>query len=1584
MSDLLSQIAGTLRFVASVAGLTFWFCLQAGEPKNIVVDETPVLGTGADSTVTSIALQPDGKLLIAGYFRQFDGQQRSGLLRLLPSGRIDPQFQATGVDGIQSGFNRVPAGLTVQLQPDGRILFAGEFTRFNGQPHTNLVRLFPDGGLDPSFRAAATVDRHGFSQPVFISSLQQASDGKIYIGGQFRLEGRTPYESGNLVARLNSDGSEDPSFTLGTFTGQIDYVRSMATQGDQVFLGGYFNVTGLGVGTPGLPMVWSPLVDFNDSKIVHALAVLPDGRVVAGGGFTWNGWPEPRVPWKARLGVVRPNASLEPFPGFEADSAIHTIVPESDGTLLVGGSFRTVNGSIRGGIARFLPDQHLDRCFVPGSLISGSLSGQPSSIRSLVRTTDGGIWIAGDFTRVDGQIRNGLARLLDRSYCSSNLVEFASSHWLANEADTIATVVLSRRGQANGVLSVWFETVGGTALPGDDYRAVRQKVEFGPGENSQVVEIPLIAEGKSEGEETIELRLLPDSGAGIGLGQATLTIQEQDLKGSEWSSSGSNLSSAMAEDFWIDPEGRLVISEMGNGTMRRLVRQTAQGTVDPEWKPATVDGYIYACSILSDGRVFIAGQFSSVNGQPRDGIAWMLPKGDLDTTVDGPKGSKFGPTSYGRGFYGAAPQQDGAVLLSGYFTVSGGAGIRTNLVRLLRDGQVDAEAYNPANPGTSTALVRAPNWGALVRDGDGWFRLLPNGRLDLEFRSRIPGHELIYPALVLPDGRIMALGSDFQTSEQRAFRLLPDGRVDPSFRPVSGLSLVGREPSFIAHIRGFTAAPKGPLLLWGFFDQLGTLPLSLLAPLTLDGRPDAWNTILWPVADKRTWSIAKAEYAPQGGLIVLATDWAPGKPWENFLWRFSPASSPGPSSFSVRIPVQQVSENVGTVEVEIARTGDASGPATVYFGLDELGATVGEDFEAGGGRLNFGVGERAKRLAIPISDDRRVEPAESFRIRITGVEGGVLGEVSAGIVTITDNDFAVEFDTDHWVVAERNGRVDLPVRMVGVTPPLPLTVRITSRPRTASENSDYQRLEGTIRFESKHQAVQWLTLKVLDDAQPELNESLEIEIEALDASAGIAGPRTIGITIQDDDSNEQGGLGIDGTVRAIQAQPDGKILVAGQFERVNGELRPAVARIADDGTLDRSFQTEFKPGASAQILTRQLNGTILVSETVTNGSGQLRSQLIRLMPDGRTDLRFTPVVADHAPGTFNTTRPPIRAIAALRSGSLLIGGSFSEINGVSRIGFARIKSDGTLDESFRFDLVGHPFGGGSEINTFATTSTGQIVAGGLFSSVGGAGRNGMVLLSTEGIPDALNPPQLTGAMVTPIGFPPEPWESHNRVEFIRILPGFSSWIIYRSEGSGGGGGFPVEYPVAKMHDARRRDRRFDQNLPYRLLDVRTTPTFLESLPDNKILIGVDNTLIRLNSDGTEDTTFTPPIVDWPSLVGTEPQGQGQFWSALATDTQRLWLGGSFRRLGTTLRPSLTTIPYNGRNPDPPSFLPPQILPDGRVVLLADTEPNKPITWEVFQTGSPWSAAKGWISPVDTRVFVPEIPSTNCLYRFYVP
>ncbi len=334
----------------------------------------------SDFIVTSVAVQPDEKMIIGGFFDSLGGVPRSRIARLNADGSVDSTFNPNANDVVHG----------VAVQADGKVLVVGEFTSIAGSPRKGLARLNANGTLDAAFNPT-------FNGGALCVALQ--ADGKIILGGGFGSTGVGVFTVGAI--RLQPNGSVDGTFRPTTNGG---VVRSIAVQADgKVLLGGSFNFIDETSRNNLARINVNGTVDagFNPfpNGVVHSIAVQPDGKVLLGGEFTQvEGFLRNKV---ARLNG---NGTLDNSFAPNPNESVQTIVMQADGKVLIGGDFNTVAGASRIGVARLHADGTLDNGFNPDA---------NSSVHSIALQGDGGVILGGFFNIVGGNARGALARIFN-------------------------------------------------------------------------------------------------------------------------------------------------------------------------------------------------------------------------------------------------------------------------------------------------------------------------------------------------------------------------------------------------------------------------------------------------------------------------------------------------------------------------------------------------------------------------------------------------------------------------------------------------------------------------------------------------------------------------------------------------------------------------------------------------------------------------------------------------------------------------------------------------------------------------------------------------------------------------------------------------------------------------------------------------------------------------------------------------------------------------------------------------------------------------------------------------------------------
>ena len=186
------------------------------------------------------------------------------------------------------------------------------------------------------------------------------------------------------------------------------------------------------------------------------------------------------------------------------------------------------------------------------------------------------------------------------------------------------------------------------------------------------------------------------------------------------------------------------------------------------------------------------------------------------------------------------------------------------------------------------------------------------------------------------------------------------------------------------------------------------------------------------------------------------------------------------------------------------------------------------------------------------------------------------------------------------------------------------------------------------------------------------------------------------------------GTGVNGDVRAVVVQPDGKIVIGGKFSEVNGVPRNNLARLNADGSLDRSFADKEVQGVNGQVsaLALQPGGGIIVGGLFTQAAEFETMNLARYNADGTIDRNFGGLL-NGAPGTNGE----VLALAVQADGKILVGGNFSTAFGQQRRSIARLNTDGTLDGI----LTDKNAMLNGAVKALATASDDSGIAGGMFT-----------------------------------------------------------------------------------------------------------------------------------------------------------------------------------------------------------------------------------------------------------------------------
>ena len=691
-------------------------------------------GAGPNNYVYSVAVQGDGKILIGGDFTSYNGTSRNRIARLNADGTLDADFNPG--TGTNSSVN------SVAVQADGKILIGGRFTSYNGTGRGGIARLNADGSPDTGFNSGAGTNSS-------VNSVAVQADGKILIGGTFTSYNGTDRAG---IARLNANGSLDTDFNPGS--GANSSVESVAVQADgNILIGGgftFYNGTGRNriarLKTDGtLDTDFDP--GAGTTSIVLSVAVQADGQILIGGNFTsYNNMGRNRI--------TRLNANGSPDTGFNsgagADGPVYSFAVQGDGKILIGGSFFTYNNAGRIFIARLNADGTLDTGFNPST-------GANDTVYTVAVQGDSKILIGGDFTSYNNTGRSRIARLNADGTLDTNFDPGAGA------SSIVRSVVV--QGDGKVLIGGFFTQYNGT---GSNY----------------------IARLNADGS--------PDTGFDPGTG-ANGTVYSIAVQG----------------------DGKVLIGgsfTQYNGTGRNYIaRLNANGSLDTGFNPGTgASGVVWSVVVQGDGKILIGGSFTQYNGTGRNYIARLNANGSLDTDFNPGTGANNGTV------YSIAVQGDGKVLIGGGFSTYNNTG-RFRIARLKTDGTLDPD-FN-LNTGTDDNILSV----AVQADGKiligGFFtkynnvgrnfiaRLNINGSLDTGFDPGTgaggTGSNAVRSVVVQGNGKIL-IGGTFTayngTGRNRIARLVPRSLTLTGFVANPATVCVGSVASFTATVGNLTGS----------------------------------------------------------------------------------------------------------------------------------------------------------------------------------------------------------------------------------------------------------------------------------------------------------------------------------------------------------------------------------------------------------------------------------------------------------------------------------------------------------------------------------------------------------------------------------------------------------------------------------------------------------------------------------------------------------------------------------------------------------------------------------------------------------
>ncbi len=716
--------------------------------------------------VSTVLAQPDGKILVGGNFRAAGESTRLGIARLNADGTLDSSFNPSSEEGT--------AVTSFALQANGKLIVAGHFDFLAGQPATNVVRLNPDGTIDPAFPRSFPVS---WSET---GPLALQEDGSVLVGISSNL-----LRIANPESASQSFAQEGSTLTWlrGGSSPEVSHTR--------------FLVSSDGV-------IW------NDLGSATRIA----------GGWRLEG---ASIPAGARLRVR----------GYITGTSTYVDFAPGAPAILSGPSDRTNNVNTTSILRVFAKglEPLAFQWFKDGQAIAGVQSS------TLVLSNVTGAAVGNYYAIVSNSEGSATSRVARLSVLDPVIFQQPESVWL-NAGDPLA---LSINADGTGLTYQWNQN--GQPIPGAT--AATLSIPSATSAQTGNYHVTLRSDYGTAESAIAEVHVnhaLPDAwnpafeNTSEWFPLQTAVFHRNNLflgglfrilspPGSKhlvrFMADGTMDPLFIPEPTGTEPTGVNTLSVAPNGqlmvggTFRTiagqpqayLARLNTDGTLDPQFRPVfegpwggTLTG-LYAIEFLQDGRILIAGDFSSVNGQPRPGVARLFPDGALDESFNPHSNTVPAVT------WELLVQPDGKIILDGW-----------DLRRLNADGTPDLAFTAAAFSNSFSSPFLLPNNQLLMSSRTGVSRVNPDGSIDANFTDATGSLEALQADGKFIVRRLIQIAPPLY--HYVLLRFNPDGSADPSFSPVFDNSVDVK-----------AMEPDGGFVLSGHFTSVAGRPIPRLAKL---------------------------------------------------------------------------------------------------------------------------------------------------------------------------------------------------------------------------------------------------------------------------------------------------------------------------------------------------------------------------------------------------------------------------------------------------------------------------------------------------------------------------------------------------------------------------------------------------------------------------------------------------------------------------------------------------------------------------------------------------------------------------------
>lgn len=422
-----------------------------------------------------------------------------------------------------------------------------------------------------------------------------------------------------------------------------------------------------------------------------------------------------------------------------------------------------------------------------------------------------------------------------------------------------------------------------------------------------------------------------------------------------------------------------------------------------------------------------------------------------------------------------------------------------------------------------------------------------------------------------------------------------------------------------------------------------------------------------------------------------------------------------------------VSEGDGTAVIPVVRGGDLSPAVTVNVSTENLTAAAGQDFVETSTALVFAPGETEKMFTVPVTQDDLVEPEEQLTLRISDPEGSIPQGLKVATLTIADDERPGSLNRGFIGIAWP-GRVRS-FDKLQVYPDGRFLVSGSFILANGAERAFVLRCRRDGSPDPDFHPAEFLPTPTPEAGLYPAQVSLALDsLGRIYASGGLGSVNGVAITnvvrLNADGTPDTSFKASFDSTDSMPWGPtpillplgDGKVLASGGFHFVNGQSRPYLARLNEDGSLDLEFNPSFNPDTiSLGRCAVQDDGKVLVTGLLWGVEGQSRDYFARLNPDGSLDRLF-----------YGRVNGLVVDVRMLRDQRILLAGGFT----TPRRGVAILNRNGTVDQAFDPKTVIDGL-----VRCAEPLPDGRLLVAGLFTTTGLPKQNYLLRLNSDGSVD---------------------------------------------------------------------------------------------------------------------------------------------------------------------------------------------------------------------------------------------------------